>query len=126
MARKEHTFRGKTVAELKELSIDEFAELLPSRERRTYKRSFGEEERKILEKLDKKGKVKTHQREMIIFPQMVGKTIGVHNGKDFVDVLIQPEMIGMRLGQLAFTRKMVKHGGPGVGASRSSSSVSVR
>lgn len=126
MARKEYTFRGKTVEELKELSLDEFVKLLPSRERRTYDRSFGEEERKMLEKLDKKGKIKTHQREMIIFPQMVGKTIGVHNGKEFVDVIVQPEMIGMRLGQLAFTRKMVKHGGPGVGASRSSSSVSVR
>lgn len=126
MARKEHTFRGKTVAELKELSIDEFAELLPSRERRTYKRSFGEEERKILEKLDKKGKVRTHLREMIVFPQMVDKTVSVHNGKDFVDVIIQPESIGMRLGQLVLTRRMVKHGGPGVGASKSSSSVSVR
>ncbi len=126
MARKEHTFRGKTVAELKELSVDEFAELLPSRERRTYKRSFSEEERKILEKLDKKGKVRTHLREMIVFPQMVDKTVSVHNGKEFVDVIIQPEMIGMRLGQLAFTRKMVKHGGPGVGASKSSTSVSVR
>lgn len=126
MARKEYTYRGRTVAELKELSFDEFVNLLPSRERRSIERSFDDEKKALLEKLETKGKAKTHHREMIVFPNMVGSVVGVHNGKEFVEVHVQPEMIGMRLGQLAFTRKMVKHGGPGVGATKSSASVSVR
>jgi len=126
MARKEFTFRGKNLEELQHLSHEEFASLLPSRERRSFERSFDDEKKNILAKLAKKGKVKTHHREMIIFPEMVGKIVGVHNGKEFVEVHVQPEMIGMRLGQLALTRKRVSHSGPGVGATRSSSSVSVR
>jgi len=64
--------------------------------------------------------VKTHCRDMIILPSFVGKTIGVHNGKEFQPVKIQPEMIGHYLGEFALTRKRVKHSGPGVGATRSS------
>lgn len=126
MAKKEFQYRGKTLEELKKLSLEELAELLPARERRSIKRGLTHEEKKLLEKLEKKDKVKTHAREMIILPSMVGKTIMVHNGKSFVDVHIQPEMIGMRLGQLALTRKRVQHSGPGVGATRSSAHVSVR
>ncbi len=126
MAKKEFQYRGKTLEELKKLSLEELAELLPARERRSIKRGLTHEEKKLLEKLEKKDKVKTHAREMIILPSMVGKTIMVHNGKSFVDVQIQPEMIGMRLGQLALTRKRVQHSGPGVGATRSSAHVSVR
>jgi small subunit ribosomal protein S19 len=57
---------------------------------------------------------------------MVGKVVKIHNGKEFVEVHIQPETVGMRLGQLALTRKQVKHGGPGVGASKSSTAATVR
>ncbi len=123
MARKEFRFRGKTLEELQQLSIEEIAELLPSRERRSLKR-LDDNKKKLLQKIQKKSFIKTHEREMVIVPQMVGKTIGVHNGKEFVQVIIQPEMIGMRLGQLALTRKRVAHSGPGVGATRSSSATS--
>ncbi|HHH78058.1 MAG TPA: 30S ribosomal protein S19, partial [Thermoplasmatales archaeon] len=58
--------------------------------------------------------------DIIVLPQMVGRRIMVHNGKDFVSVTIQPEMIGHYLGEFAVTRKEVKHAGPGVGATRSS------
>lgn len=126
MARKEFIYRGKTIEELQHMETEEFVELLPSRERRTFKRSFNESKQQLLEKLEKKGKIKTHEREMIVLPQMIDKVVGVHNGKEFVEVHIQPEMIGMRLGQLALTRKMVKHGGPGVGATKSSAAASVR
>ncbi|MFP4523746.1 MAG: ribosomal protein S19 family protein [Candidatus Woesearchaeota archaeon] len=125
MARKEHTYRGKTVKELQELSFDEFVHLLPSRERRTVDR-MSEELKQVYEKTKNKDNVKTHHREMIVFPHMVGKVIKVHNGKAFVDVHVQPEMIGMRFGQLVPSRKRVSHGGPGVGATKSSASVSVR
>jgi small subunit ribosomal protein S19 len=125
MARKEHTYRGKTVKELQELSFDEFVHLLPSRERRTVDR-MSEELKQVYEKTKNKDNVKTHHREMIVFPHMVGKVIKVHNGKAFVDVHVLPEMIGMRFGQLVPSRKRVSHGGPGVGATKSSASVSVR
>lgn len=67
-----------------------------------------------------KSSIKTHVRDMIILPDMVDITIGVHNGKEFFPVLIKPEMIGHYLGEYAITNKRVQHGAPGVGASRSS------
>jgi len=67
-----------------------------------------------------KGTIKTHVRDMIILPDMVDITIGVHNGKEFFPVSIKPEMIGHYLGEYAITNKRVQHGAPGVGASRSS------
>jgi small subunit ribosomal protein S19 len=125
MARKEFTHRGRTIEELKSLSFDEFAMLLPSREQRTIRR-MNDELKALFEKTKKKATVKTHHREMVVFPHMVGKIIKVHNGKEFVEVHMQPEMVGMRLGQLAPTRRSVKHSGPGVGATKSSASASVR
>jgi len=126
MARKEYTYRGKTLQELQQLSLEEFAELLPSRERRSLKRGLNHQQQRLLQRLQRKDKVRTHARDMIILPTMVGKIISVHNGKDFVDVHIQPEMIGMRLGQLVLTRKRLQHSSPGVGATKSSAHVSVR
>ncbi|MBD3209310.1 ribosomal protein S19 family protein [Candidatus Woesearchaeota archaeon] len=125
MARKEHTYRGKTVKELQELSLEEFIDLLPAREKRTANR-MSDELKQLYEKTQERDNVKTHHREMIVFPHMVGKVIKVHNGKEFIDVHIIPEMVGMRLGQLVLTRKGVKHGGPGVGATKSSAAATVR
>jgi small subunit ribosomal protein S19 len=51
---------------------------------------------------------------------MVDKTIFVHAGKEFLRVDIKPEMLGHRLGEFADTRKRIKHGAPGMGATRSS------
>ncbi|RMF07220.1 30S ribosomal protein S19 [Candidatus Woesearchaeota archaeon] len=127
MARKEFTYRGKTLEELQGMSIAEFAELLPSRQRRTLKRGFDEAQKALLKKLRAgKKEVKTHSRDMIVLPEMVGKTIKVYNGKEFVAVMIQPEMIGHFLGEFSLTRKRGQHGSPGVGATRSSASISVR
>lgn len=123
MAKKEYLFRGKNLEELQELTIDQLADLFPSRERRTLKR-LDEQKKAVLEKLETRDKIKTHERELIILPTMVGKTIGVHNGKEFVEVHVQPEMIGMRLGQLSLTRRRMAHSGPGVGATRSSNATS--
>ena len=125
MARKEFTYRGRSVQELQGLSFDEFVELLPTRERRSANR-YGDELKALYEKTKVKDNVKTHHREMIVFPHMVGKVIKVHNGKGFIEVHILPEMLGMRLGQFALTRSLVKHGGPGVGATKSSAAASVR
>jgi len=55
--------------------------------------------------------IKTWSRDSMIAPEMVGFTIGVHNGKEFIPVLIVEEMVGHRLGEFSPTRKFVKHGG---------------
>ena len=70
--------------------------------------------------------IKTHARDMIILPEMVGVTILVHNGKDFTPIEIKPEMIGHYIGEFAITNKPVKHGVPGIGASRSSMYVPLK
>jgi len=57
---------------------------------------------------------------MIILPVMVGATISVYTGKEFLPVEVKPEMIGHYLGEYAITNKKVVHGTPGIGASRSS------
>ncbi len=130
MAKKEFKYRGKTLEELKKLSLEDFTKLIPARERRSLKRGFTEEEKKLLKKIRawKEGSkpIRTHVREMIILPEMVGKEIAVHNGKDWNIVKVKPEMIAMRLGDFSITRKPVKHSGPGIGATRSTKFVSAK
>ena len=124
---KEFLYRGKTIQELNKLSLDEFAKLVPARERRKMKRGFTEVEKKLLADVKSNGKdIRTHARDMVIIPEMVGKMIKVYNGKEWVLVQIEPELIAHRLGEFAQTRKQVKHSAPGIGATRSSASLSVR
>lgn len=125
----EFTYRGRTVPELQELSLEEFAELLPSRERRSMKRGFTDGQKKVLHefKEGKEGKkIRTHHRDMIILPEMIGQTIEIHNGKAFISVDLQPEMLGHRFGEFAPTRSKVSHGSAGVGATRSSKFVPLK
>jgi len=132
---KEFTYRGYTLNQLQGLSMDEFIGILPSRQRRSLHRGLSPDHRILLEKIReakeamRKGAsetVKTHLRDMIILPEMVGVTISVHNGKEFVQVEIKPEMIGHYLGEFAITNKPVRHGTPGIGASRSSMYVPLK
>lgn len=124
---KKFKFKGKTVEELKEMSLEEFADLLSSRKRRSLLRGLSERQKKLLKKI-RNGKdfVKTHKRDMIILPEMVGVTVGVHRGNDFAEVEIQPEMIGHYLGEFAETRKEVEHSAPGIGATRTSKHVPLK
>lgn len=55
--------------------------------------------------------VKTWSRASTIAPDMVGFTIGVHNGKEHVPVFITEDMVGFRLGEFSPTRKFIRHGG---------------
>jgi small subunit ribosomal protein S19 len=132
---KEFMYRGHSLNSLLEMSMDEFIGLLPSRQRRSLQRGLTPEQRILLEKLRearedaKKGEevtIKTHVRDLIILPEMVGMKIMVHNGKDFVAMTIRPEMIGHYLGEFAITNKPVRHGTPGIGASRSSMYVPLK
>ena len=121
-AKKEFTYMGHTEPELKEMSVSEFAALVPSRVRRSIERGWTHGQEKLYNdiKADKRRVYKTHERDTVVLPLMIGKTVGVHNGKMFQEVTIQPEMVGHFLGEFAMTRSEVKHTGPGVGATRSS------
>lgn len=55
--------------------------------------------------------IKTWARASSITPDMVGMTFLVHNGKDFLNVLVDENMIGHRLGEFSPTRKFIRHGG---------------
>ena len=132
---KEFSYRGHILSSLTGMSMDEFINLLPSRQRRSLQRGLTPEQRILLEKLreakeaQKQGKevnLKTHVRDLIILPEMVGIKIQIHNGKEFVNVEMKPEMIGHYLGEFAITNKPVRHGTPGIGASRSSMYVPLK
>lgn len=62
-------------------------------------------------KPEQAGVIKTWSRACQIPPEMVGFKFGVHNGKDFIEVLVSEEMVGHRLGEFSPTRKFHKHGG---------------
>jgi small subunit ribosomal protein S19 len=126
---KEKLYRGKKIEELKELSIREFSKLVKSRARRAMLRNYDVLDKfvKKCEKNSKKSKpIKTHNRSLVIVPAMIGKTLSIHNGKDFTRVDVTWEMLGHRLGEFSLTRKPVKHGSAGVGATKSSASRSVK
>lgn len=126
----EFRFRGLNVDQLKNLSIEALLPLLNARQRRSLDKRVGkymnDEKRKLRERIknvregNSNETIRTHVRDMIILPDMVGITINIHNGKDFSPIAIKPEMIGHYLGEYSITNKRVQHGAPGVGASRSS------
>jgi small subunit ribosomal protein S19 len=119
---KNFQYRGRSVDELKAMSMDEFINLLPSRMRRSLRRGLSNEQKIVLEHLRMNdGKpIKTHARDMVVLPEMVGKSISVHSGQEFVELRINEKMLGHYLGEFIITNKLVRHGKPGIGASRSS------
>ena len=132
---KEFTYKGYSLEELRQMSMDDFIKLLPSRQRRSLLRGLSDEQKKFIEKLrevknetgsTEKITIKTHCRDAVILPEMVGITVLVHNGKEFASVEINTEKIGHVLGEFAITNKKVSHGMPGIGASRSSMYVPLK
>ncbi len=130
MAKKIFTFKGKTLEELQSMTIEQFAELVDSRARRTLKRGVN---KKIMQKLENAKKVsgpetepkviRTHRRDIIVIPAMIGAKFAVHKGNEFVNVEVMPEMLGHYLGEFALTRKKLSHGKAGIGATRSSTAI---
>ena len=121
--RKEFTYRGKTLEELKKLDVREFSKYLKSGARRNALRQFQQIEDFISRakiKIDKNKQVRTHQRSLIIFPEMVGMKINIHDGRNFFPVIITGDMLGHRLGEFAITRGKVKHSKAGIGATKGS------
>ena len=123
---KEYKYRGLSIEEIKNLSLEKLFELLPSRARRSLTRGITDGKRKLLEEIKSansgkaNAQIKTHLRDVIVLPYFVGLTIHVYSGKEFSPVTIRPEMVGHYLGEFVRTNKRVIHGAPGVGASRSS------
>ena len=123
---KEFTYRGLSQKELEELPLDKLLKLFPARIRRSLTRGINDNKRKLIGeiKATKEGKLKTpintHLRDLIILPYMIGTTVNVFSGKEFVPVTITSEMVSHYLGEYVITNKRVSHGAPGVGASRSS------
>ena len=136
MARKVFKYKGYTLEELQDMSLEEVMELFPARQRRSLKRGFLPRQQKVLDKMRKLNRegtkdgrpvvVRTHCRDMIVIPEMVGTTFGIYDGRNFVEVKITPEMLGHYFGEYAPTRQRVQHGDPGMGATRSSMFVPLK
>jgi len=123
---KKFEFRGMALSELEQLPLEKLFEMFPARQRRSLTRGITDGKRKLIEEIKaaKAGKnknpIRTHLRDLIVLPYMVGVTVNVFSGKEFQPVNIVPEMISRYLGEYVITNKRVTHGAPGVGASRSS------
>jgi len=135
MARKKFYYRGHELEELQKMPMQEFISLIPSRQRRSLNKGLSEKQKKLLIKLrrskdaleeNKRVIVRTHCRDMIVLPEMVGLSVGIYNGKEFKVVEIMPEMIGHFFGEFALTRGKVRHSSPGVGATKSSMYVPLK
>jgi len=121
--KKEFKYRGKTMEELKELDTREFAKLLPSKSRRFVLRNFQEIEyfvSRCKTKQSRKKKIRTHKRNIVIVPQLIGMNISVYNGREFIPIEIVGEMLGHVLGEFSLTRGKISHSKGGVGATKGS------
>ncbi|XP_072038203.1 uncharacterized protein [Amphiura filiformis] len=127
---RKYSYRGVDLDQLLDMSNEQLMELFPCRARRRFSRGLKRKPMALIKKLRKAKKeapalekpecVKTHLRNMIIVPEMVGSVVGVYNGKAFTQVEVKPDMIGHYLGEFSITYKPVKHGRPGIGATHSS------
>ena len=124
--KEEFRYRGYGVDELKKMSLEQITELLPARQRRTLQRGIPENQKKVLQRIQSGKVVRTHLRDMIVLPEMIGITFEIHDGKKFNSVEILPEMIGHYLGEFSLTRRKVSHGSAGIGATRSSRYVPLK
>ncbi|MFH1978495.1 MAG: 30S ribosomal protein S19 [Candidatus Aenigmatarchaeota archaeon] len=121
-------YKGKSSEELEKLDVEEVQKILPSRQRRTLKRGFKYNQKRLMERIkNNPGKfVRTKNRDIIIIPEFFGVKIGIHNGKDYISIDVKPDMIGHRLGEFVPTRRAVKHSSPGFGATKSSKFIPLK
>jgi small subunit ribosomal protein S19 len=125
--REEFTYRGFTIGELLQMAPTEQVKIMPARVRRKFLRGLTRDEEDLLSRVRAGDpKIRTHIRSMIVMPEMVGKTIEIYNGKEFMRVDIQPEAVYHYLGEFALTRHKVAHGAAGIGATRSSKYVPLK
>ncbi|GAB7352750.1 hypothetical protein MBLNU459_g3101t2 [Dothideomycetes sp. NU459] len=122
---KKFSYRGIDLDQLLDLSSEQLRDVVHARARRRFNRGLKRKPMGLIKKLrkakqeaqanEKPDLVKTHLRDMIVVPEMIGSVIGVYSGKEFNQVEVKPEMVGHYLGD-----KPVKHGRPGIGATHSS------
>jgi small subunit ribosomal protein S19 len=125
--REEFTYRGFTIGELLQMAPSEQVKIMPARVRRKFQRGLTRDEEDLLSRVRAGDpKIRTHLRAMIVMPEMVGKVIEIHNGKEFQRVDVQPEAVYHYLGEFALTRHKVAHGAAGIGATRSSKYVPLK
>src|SRR3989344_3083747 len=121
------TWKGLTEEQVTKLDLPTFMSLIHARHRRSLKRGFTVEQKKLLASLDAgKDNIKTHCRDMVVLPRMVGKSLKVYNGKEFIPVSITAEMLGHYVSEFSHSRRVVAHSAAGIGATRSSKAVSAR
>ena len=65
---------------------------------------------KALNESGKKEVIKTWSRRSTIYPEFIGHTFAVHNGKEFIPVYVTEDMVGHKLGEFSLTRKFGGHG----------------
>ncbi len=125
--KEEFTYHGFNAEALKSMTLEELLPVMPSGARRKVRRGWTISEERLLADLRKgENRIKTHVRDMIILPEMIGREIEIYNGKEFVKVEIQPEAVFHYLGEFALTRRKVAHGSAGIGATRSSKFVPLK
>lgn len=123
-------YRGIDLEPLLDLSSEQLMDIVHARARRKFQRGLKRKPMGLIKKLrqakkdapanEKPAPVKTHLRDMIVVPEMIGSIVGIYNGKVFNSVEIRPEMVGHYLAEFSISYKPVKHGRPGIGATHSS------
>ncbi|KAI7182028.1 40S ribosomal protein, partial [Hortaea werneckii] len=124
------SYRGIDLDELLDLSSEQLRDVVHARARRRFNRGLKRKPMGLIKKLrkakqeappnEKPAVVKTHLRDMIVVPEMIGSVIGVYSGKEFNTVEIKPEMVGHYLAEFSISYHPVRHGRPGIGATHSS------
>ena len=125
--REEFTYHGLKIDEMQKMGISDLVPVMPARVRRKVVRGLTRGEEDLLARFRSGDeKIRTHLRDMVVMPEMLGKAVEVYNGKEFVKVELQPEAVFHYLGEFALTRKKVANGSAGIGATRSSKYVPLK
>ena len=120
---RKYSYRGIDLDKLLDMSNQDLMELFRARARRKFSRGIKRAPITLLKKLrkakretaygEKPEAIKTHLRNMIIVPEMIGSVVAVYNGKQFINVEIKPDMIGHYLAEFSITYKPIRHGRAG-------------
>ncbi len=125
-------FRGMQEEQLRKLSMQQYLPLVKSRQRRTIKR-MGLQYKALVQAIEQAkkegstGPIKTRCRPAVILPGWIGMKLAVHNGKEYKEFEIRPDMLGHRLGEFSYYAKLhVVHSAPGIRATRGSKFLAVK
>merc|ERR1712039_637494 len=130
---RKYSYRGVDLDKLLDMSNQDLMELFRARQRRKFSRGIKRKPISLLKKTkretaygDKPEAVKTHLRNMVIVPEMIGSVVGVYNGKQYINVEIKPDMVGHYLAEFSITYKPTKHGRAGGGGKGGASFIPLK